>query len=57
MSADRLTATKPVNIAELEEMIQSYNDGKHSKEREYAANRVMLMADDMLDKLRGRNEH
>jgi predicted transcriptional regulator len=52
MSIDRLTATKPVNIAEFEDMIQRYNSGQHSKEREFAANLVMMMADDILAKLK-----
>lgn len=51
--SDRLTAAKPADIAEIEDMIQRYNEGRHSKEREFAANRVMLMADDILDKLKG----
>ena len=52
MSTERITATKPADIIEIETLIQSYNDGSNSQHRAYYADKMMLMADDMLAKLK-----
>ena len=51
MSENQLTSTKHFNLDELTFYRDQYNAGTHSKHREHAANKVMLMADDLIKTL------
>lgn len=51
MSEKPLTSTKPFNLEELIFYRDLYNAGVHSKHREHAANKVMLMVDDLIKQL------
>ena len=51
MSEKPLTSTKPFNLDELIFYRDQYNAGNHSKHREHAANKVMLMVDDLIKQL------
>ena len=51
-----LTATKPFNLEELIFYRDQYNLGIHSKHREHAANKIMLMMDDLIRVLHEKQE-
>lgn len=56
-TATRLTATNPLDIRLLKDFAERYNEpGSSSKNKEFYANKIMLMMDAVIERLEATGE-